>query len=309
MSLISEKISKNQNYLKNCESVCGAENILKLFAKNGSFLFVGDDRDQIEAVLEILTKKLSCQKADDSSLAEGYCGQCQDCQLIAARQHPDIYWIQPKGSSGTIKIEDIRILNEKINLKPFQIQRKIFIIQDAQRMGIEAANALLKTLEEPPKNASVVLISKSATELLPTIVSRCKLVRFSQNRTNLAEDQQVINGFISRFFEEEDIISNQGLYEDIGVLERGTVEQLLSELAYVMRDILISGLKTDKVQMLSSQPIEKINQWASFFDKQFIAQILEQVLRTKNGINKNANIKLAIDLLVKSINKYKFKNN
>jgi DNA polymerase III, delta subunit len=304
MNLISEKIKNDQNFLKNNDGVCGAENILKLFAKNGSFLFVGNDRDQIEAVLEILIKK-----AADLSFAESYCGQCQDCQLIVARQHPDIYWIQPKGISGAIKIEDIRVLNEKINLKPFQIQRKIFIIQDAQRMGIEASNALLKTLEEPPKNASIVLIAKSATELLPTIVSRCKLVRFSQNGTNLAEDQQLINGLIDRFFEQEDIVSNQNLYEDIGGLDRSFVEQFLAELAYIMRDILVSGLKTDKVQMISSQSIEKINQWAGFFDKQVVPQLLEQVLKTKDCINKNANIKLAIDLLVKSINKYKFKNN
>ncbi|MFH1063013.1 MAG: hypothetical protein V1747_09060 [Candidatus Omnitrophota bacterium] len=309
MSLISEKISKHQDYLKNSYSVCDAESILRLFAKSGSFLFIGDDRNQIEAALETLAKRLSCQKANDFSQTDGYCGHCRDCQLIAIRQHPDIYWIQPKGASATIKIEDIRKLNERINLKPFQAERKIFIIQDAQRMGPEASNALLKTLEEPPQNASVILIAKNAAELLPTIVSRCKLVRFSQQGTNLADDQQLINGVICRFFEEDDIVSNQSLYEDIGALDRSIVEQLLYELACVMRDILIVGLKTDKIQLVSSQTQEKIKQWASFFDKQFVEQILMQVLNTKSYINRNANIKLAIDLLIKSINKYKFKNN
>jgi hypothetical protein len=309
MNSSSETINKQRDYLKNSLSVCDSESIFKIFSKSGSFLFVGEDSSQIEAALETLAKKVSCSQSDEFVSANGYCGQCRDCLLIASRQHPDIFWIQPKGGSATIKIEDIRILNEKINLKPFQLARKIFIIQDAQRMGPEAANALLKTLEEPPQNASVVLIAKSAGELLPTIISRCKLVRFSENKNNPVEDQQLINELICHFFEEDDTGSNQNLYEDIGALDRSKVEQLLNELAFVIRDILIVGLGKEGVRLVSGQTPEKIKQWAGFFEQNCGVPMLEQVINTKSYVNRNANVKLAIDLLVKSINKYKFKNN
>ncbi|MBU1088172.1 MAG: hypothetical protein KKD05_11740 [Candidatus Omnitrophica bacterium] len=309
MSLILEKEKAQKEYLKNNYAFNELESIFRVFAKGGSFLFVGDNKKQIEMVIESLTKKETCVNAVNPGQDNIYCGQCRDCQLIAARQHPDVHWIAPKGTSGSIKIEDIRLLNEQINLKPFQAERKTFIIQDAQRMGPEAANALLKTLEEPPQNASLVLVAKSLAELLPTIVSRCKLVRFSQDGSNLSEDQQLLDQLIQRFFEQEDMPDGQSLYEDIGALDRSMVEHVLYELACVMRDILIVGLKTDGVKLISSQSAAKIKQWAGLFNQSFIERILEQIIWTKSNISKNANIKLAIDLLVKSINKYKFENN
>ncbi|MBU1044647.1 MAG: hypothetical protein KJ915_09670 [Candidatus Omnitrophica bacterium] len=309
MSLILKKENTKKVQIKNSYVFNDSQSIARVFANGGSFLFVGDNKNQIETVIESLSKQEACLNKVNPGQDDVYCGQCRDCQLIAARQHPDVHWIEPKGASASIKIEDIRGLNEQINLKPFQAQRKTFIIQDAQRMGPEAANALLKTLEEPPQNASLVLISKSLTELLPTIVSRCKLVRFSQGGNDLTEAQPLIDQLVQRFFEQDDIPSDNSLYEDMGALDRSRVEQVLYELACVMRDILIIGLKTERVKFLSNQSPEKIKQWSGLFQQSFLEQILEQVIITKSNVSRNANVKLAIDLLVKSIDKYKFVNN
>ncbi len=309
MSLTLKKTSAEQDYLKNNKAINDLKSIARVFSKGGSFLFIGDNKKQIEDVLEFLTKQEACSQPKDSEPDVSYCGKCRDCQLIDARQHPDIHWIQPKGVSASIKIEDIRGLNERINLKPFQSERKIFIIQDAQRMGPEAANALLKTLEEPPQNASLVLISKSSAELLPTIVSRCKLLRFSHDGGNLTGDYDQINKLIPRFFEPDDISNRQCLYEDIAALDRSMVDQVLYELACVIRDIMLIGLQTDKVKFISAQPMEKIKQWSEYFNSIFLEQLMDQVIMTKGNISKNANIKLSIDLLIKSIDRYMYKNN
>ncbi len=95
----------------------------------------------------------------------------------------------------------------------------------------------------------------------------------------------------------------------MGALERGKVDKLLCELANVMRDILMVKLRADKITMTSSQSQEKIEKWASFFSKGTIGPIIEQVIEAKSFINRNVNMKLAIDLLVKTIEKFKLKNN
>ena len=120
MNSIAEKQSIDQADLNQSQIAFNEIMVEKIFAKSGSFLFTGDDNKQMEDVLESLTKKLSCENSKNSEQENAYCGQCRDCQLISARQHPDICWIGPKGTSSKIKIEDIRVLKEKINLKPFQ---------------------------------------------------------------------------------------------------------------------------------------------------------------------------------------------
>jgi len=303
MSLTLQKTSTDSDCLNSIE------NIARVFSKGGSFLFIGDNKKQIEDVLQTLIKQEACLQIKDLEQGNSYCGECRECQLIETRQHPDIHWLEPKGASGSIKIEDIRAINEKINLKPFQSKRKVFIIQDAQRMGLEAANSLLKTLEEPPQNASLVLISKSVAELLPTIVSRCKLLRFSNQGGNLTGNDEQINEFICRIFEPDDILNGQSLYEDIAALDRKMVDQVLYELACVIRDIMLIDLHADKMKFISAQSQGKIKKWSECFNGIFLEQIMDQVIMTKSNISKNANIKLSIDLLIKSINKCMYTNN
>ncbi len=93
--------------------------------------------------------------------------------------YPDIFCIVPEGKSGMHSIQSIRRAQEEIALAPFEAPAKVLIIDDAERMLPPSANALLKTLEEPPSHALIILVSSAKNRLLPTILSRCQEVRFA----------------------------------------------------------------------------------------------------------------------------------
>jgi DNA polymerase-3 subunit delta' len=93
-------------------------------------------------------------------------------------RHPDIFILKPEKEGANIKIDAVRELIKDIYLKPFQAQKKVCIIDEAQQMKHEAANALLKTLEEPPANSVLILVTDDLNALFSTIVSRSQVVRF-----------------------------------------------------------------------------------------------------------------------------------
>lgn len=104
------------------------------------------------------------------------CECCPSCRKAAAGAHPDIHLVAPAGS--TLKIEQMRELQKTAWLSPLEGRYKAFIVRDADRMTPEAANSLLKILEEPPGQAVFILVSSAPYALLPTIVSRCQQVPF-----------------------------------------------------------------------------------------------------------------------------------
>ena len=102
------------------------------------------------------------------------CGQCRACKLIAAGKHPDLHLIAPEGN--TLKIDQVRGLQHDLALAPLEARHRVAILEGMDKATPEAANALLKTLEEPPPNVVIVLIAPEAEALLPTLVSRCQLI-------------------------------------------------------------------------------------------------------------------------------------
>ena len=104
------------------------------------------------------------------------CGSCQACHNIAGGLYPDLSLLAPEGSS--YKVERMRDLVARANLSPIFGPRKCFILQEAERMGDEGANTLLKLLEEPPQGVTLMLLTQAPEALLPTIVSRCQLFVF-----------------------------------------------------------------------------------------------------------------------------------
>ena len=105
----------------------------------------------------------------------GYpCGQCKSCLLCQAETHPDLLMLEPGGASESIRVDEIRTLVERFSTTAQISSRKTAVIQHAESMNISAANALLKTLEEPPGNALLILISEGTKPLLPTVRSRCQ---------------------------------------------------------------------------------------------------------------------------------------
>ena len=104
------------------------------------------------------------------------CDRCDSCRKIENGNHPDVITVRPEGAF--IKVEDIRDVQRQIMFRPFEGQRRVFIIIDADRMNAASANALLKTLEEPSPVNLLVLVTSRPYQLLPTILSRCQKLRF-----------------------------------------------------------------------------------------------------------------------------------
>ncbi len=102
------------------------------------------------------------------------CGQCRACKLIAAGRHPDLHLVAPEGN--TLKIDQVRALQHDLALAPMEGRFRVAILEGMDKATVEASNALLKTLEEPPPHVVLALIAPEAEALLPTIVSRCQLV-------------------------------------------------------------------------------------------------------------------------------------
>ncbi len=104
------------------------------------------------------------------------CGRCDACRKIQAGTHPDVHMTAPAGAA--IRIAQVRALCDQLAMKPYEARYRFAIVSDAQALNAEAANALLKVLEEPPDRTVLILTAIQASDLLPTIVSRCQPVRF-----------------------------------------------------------------------------------------------------------------------------------
>jgi len=112
-----------------------------------------------------------------SSLIFDCCDECSSCKKIDAGVHPDFLFLEPE--SGQIRIEEIRAIDDTLSLKPFEGRWKIVIVDEAHMMNSYAANAFLKTLEEPPRESLIILISSNADRLPDTIRSRCSRLNFT----------------------------------------------------------------------------------------------------------------------------------
>jgi DNA polymerase-3 subunit delta' len=149
-----------------------------------AYLFAGPEGVGRRTAALAFAQALLCT-ARDADRGDDACGVCGACRKIAAGTHPDLRVIAPGGrtESGAerraVGIEQIRDLKHDAAYPPYEAAWKVFIVEDAEAMRAEAANSLLKILEEPPAQSVIVLISESVSALLPTIVSRAQMVRFT----------------------------------------------------------------------------------------------------------------------------------
>jgi DNA polymerase-3 subunit delta' len=116
------------------------------------------------------------------------CDACLSCRKIANGNHPDVTVVAPVKKSRIIDVETLRTITSLASLRPFESAWRVFILQEADRMGVPAQNHFLKTLEEPPGNSLFILITEYPSLLLPTIRSRCQRVRFGTLRPETVTD-------------------------------------------------------------------------------------------------------------------------
>jgi DNA polymerase-3 subunit delta' len=141
-----------------------------------ALLFVGPDGIGKRTFALALAQALLCETAPEGAL-EG-CGRCPGCIQVKAGAHPDFMTVERPEERHELPISVIRGLTGDLSLKPARGRRKVAIVDDADALSEEAANAFLKTLEEPPPGSVLILIASSAESQLETVVSRCRVVRF-----------------------------------------------------------------------------------------------------------------------------------
>jgi DNA polymerase-3 subunit delta' len=145
-----------------------------------AYLFTGHQLDQLEMLARTLAQTLNCREpVKAGGVAIDSCGDCLNCRKIEHANHADVHWVRPESKSRVIVIEQMRELMQEINLKPTEAEYKVAIVVAADRLNVNAANAFLKTLEEPPAKSVLILLSTEPRRLLETILSRCLRLNFA----------------------------------------------------------------------------------------------------------------------------------
>lgn len=156
-----------------------------------AYLFIGKDGVGKKTLALEFAKAVHCQNGGNEA-----CDQCLSCRKIDHSNHPD-HRIIGIEEGDTIKIDQIRDLQRDMAYKPYESERKIFIIDDADRLTPEAANSLLKTLEEPPQYGIIILLAEELDKLLPTVISRCQKIQLNIIAAGIIEKELKKNGYNS----------------------------------------------------------------------------------------------------------------
>ena len=150
-----------------------------------AYLFRGPGGSPKEEFALRFAAGLLCDSRDVAETGEP-CGRCWSCRAVVGRSHPDLYEVEKEGS--TIKIrKSHEILQDAIS-SPYHSTRKVFIVRDAEHLTLEASNALLKILEEPPQHVVFILTGENLVALPETVVSRCQVVPFRKTPSSVIAD-------------------------------------------------------------------------------------------------------------------------
>lgn len=141
-----------------------------------ALVLVGPHHEALPEFAVRFMQLILCQSKQDEP-----CLHCLECRMAQLREHPDTVWIKPEKSGGMIKIDQIRDLQQSVYLTAQRAGYRIILIEAADRMNTASANALLKILEEPPAKTIFLLLAQQLSTMLPTVLSRCQLLRFASN--------------------------------------------------------------------------------------------------------------------------------
>jgi len=259
------------------------------------------------------------------------CGECRECRQVEHFNHPDFYYLKPDGLS--IKIEQVREIQRKTMFRAYQGSRKVFLVEQAETMTAEAANCLLKVLEEPPGDTVFILLSARPQVLLPTVLSRCQQYFFRHiPGYELASSLSAQHGFppekarllaalsggsmgralawAEGAFQEERAAAVRlcALLREAGALEaleiageiskiRKDVLKLLDMLACWYRDLLVWKETGEAGLLFNHDMADSLRNEAAFWECGRLVEIIESIEKVKNKIQANANTGLALEVL------------
>ncbi len=258
------------------------------------------------------------------------CGSCLACRKIKSNNHPDIIRLDPSGPY--IKIEQIRSLCRTLGMKPYEAGMRVVIIPQAETMNPAASNALLKVLEEPPVKTLIILVTAHPSDLIPTVVSRCQMIRFNPiSRSRLTKalvgkydmkdrDAAVIaamaGGSLSRaqrmcttswlerrqwLINELDSLSGRSLNQTLAFAEqlardRDELPDALEVLKSWLRDLIIAKLHPGR--MLDHDMAPRLQQTAQRTSLTALLSKFDTIQSTQNAIQVGTNLRLAMESMV-----------
>ena len=222
------------------KNIVGHEKIiekLKKFSAEKNFphaiIFSGIEGIGKRKIAEIFAASLLCENLTDGEP----CGICSNCKLMIGKSHPDFYVVEPEETktARNIKIGQIRNLQSQVSLRPVQADRRIVIIDGAEFMKKEAANCLLKTLEEPSSQTIFILITANRAGLLMTVRSRCVTINFERLTEEEIKSKLLQQEIEIEHAEKLSIISGGSLGRAIKLSESGGYEMRESALDFLER--------------------------------------------------------------------------
>ena len=314
------------------DDIIGHERNLEIFKRSlkagkmaHAFIFEGVPGSGRKKTALALIQALFCKEMDDDA-----CGICSSCRKVAAGNHGDIHFVEPLPDKRDISIAQLRDLQRELALRPYEAPRKACIMEPAERMNTNSANSFLKTLEEPPGNAIIILLTENADILLPTIRSRCQLVRFAplsaEHICQLLEKHglesasasliaQMADGSMQRALELDNDALNERretLLNHITALSidkivtvfdasealsgnRDETLESLDMLLSIIRDVVHLSVGCGDVINKSIRPT--LDRLVTRLNLERSMQLIDQILETRRSVQRNANAKLALDHL------------
>lgn len=287
------------------EKILGNERnkqILEKTIKSGkishSYIFCGIDGIGKKLIALEYVKKILCTENKENC-------RCKSCIEFDTQNNPDFLLIEPK--EGKVKIEQIREMQRKIAEKPIISNKKAYIINNAETMTVEAQNCLLKTLEEPPEYAIIILICSSENSLLNTIKSRCTRIYFE--KLTEQEIMQYLSNSEEKNINKELIKLSQGsIGKTIKLLENAelyvNIEEILKNTEkYNLIDILKKSEEIYKSKEEINDILEYINVLLLELSKKNIKYIecIKIVEDTKKRLKANSNYDMCIDNMLFNI--------
>lgn len=300
---------------------------------NHAYIFNGPDKSGKMMLAEAFAQTLQCEKGGQEP-----CMECKSCHQAADHNQPDIIYISHE-KPNTISVDDIRVqLNNDIVIKPYSSRYKVYIVDEAEKMNVQAQNALLKTIEEPPEYAVILLLTTNADAFLPTILSRCILLNLKAVTSNVIRDFLMKKRHIPDYqadvcaafaqgnvgkalqlassddFNELKASALQLLkrLEDIDLYEMMAAVRQISEyklsindyfdlMMVWFRDILYMKATNDVNGLIFKDEVYDIKKQAAKRSYQGIETILEALEKAKVRISANVNFDLVIELLLLTI--------
>ena len=314
------------------KDVVGHKNIIKYIqnavaadAVSHAYILNGERGSGKKLLANLFAMSLQCENRDEDGDA---CGKCRSCRQVLSGNHPDIIRVTHE-KPNTISVDDIRVqVNDDIVIRPYSSKYKVYIIADADLMTVQAQNALLKTIEEPPAYAVIMLLTENAEVLLPTIRSRCVMMKLRNIKDQLVKkylmEQMVafaqgnmgkaIMLAHSEYFNEikEEAVHLLRNIDDMTVPElmdavkrcmtyKLEINDYLDIIAIWYRDVLIYKATKNVDRVVFSDQMKYIKERARRSSYEGIENILDALEKAKARMKANVSFELSMELLLLTI--------